>query len=91
VTFFFQGTGKTVAADLLSGVLKDAGIRPAEITSGKISVQELKEMGPMKFRDLADSSAGGVLVIDDAHELDPKHDCKGGAIVTELLVTTVLF
>ncbi|XP_066921713.1 uncharacterized protein [Clytia hemisphaerica] len=79
------GSGKTTVARMLAGILKDSGARPSD-TFVETSAQKLKDDGPKKFRELADSVEGGVLFIDEAYDLDPNGDFKGKPIVSELLV-----
>ena len=78
------GTGKTTVARLLARVLQDAGLRPNHNVV-ETTAQELKDKGADEFRQLITKATGGVLVIDEAYELDPAGDFKGKPIVAELL------
>ena len=61
---------------MLAEILKDSGAR-SKGTFVETSAQKLKDEGPEKFRELADSAEDGILFIDEAYDLDPKGDFKG--------------
>ena len=79
------GTGKTTVAREFGVMLHELGLRAnnkfVETTGSK-----LLEMDPKDIPDLLDSAMGGVLFIDEAHNLDPAKDAKGKPAVTQILI-----
>lgn len=78
------GTGKSTVGKLFARILNDSGMRRNKNVE-MCGAQEVKDDGPVKFRDKIKNAMGGVIFIDEAYELDPMGDPKGKPIVAELL------
>ena len=72
-----------MVAALLGKILQELGLRNKALE--KTTGEELVRMGADKASQLFSKAMGGVLIIDEAHKLDPKVNAEGVAIASQLL------
>ena len=78
------GTGKTTVARIFGELLHATGAR-SKATFIEKTAADLNSEGASEFTKTVDEALGGVLFIDEAYALEPKHGGAGKGIVDKLL------